>query len=73
MVAVTDHVATLPNLICQRLACNRRLKVLPDPVYLGTFPVEMTWHVRHGQDPAHRWLRSLIIDVAAKRKAAASS
>lgn len=64
MVAVTDYCATLPNLICRHLARDKRLKVLPAPVDLGTFPVEMAWHVRYRHDPAHRWLRSLIGEVA---------
>lgn len=64
MVAVTDYCATLPGLICRRLADDPRLKVLPAPVDLGTFPVEMGWHVRYRHDPAHRWLRTLIADVA---------
>ena len=66
MVAVTDHIGTLPSLICRRLAHDPRLKVSPAPVDLGSFPVEMAWHVRYRQDPAHRWLRSLISDVATK-------
>lgn len=64
MVAVTDYCATLPRQICRRLAHDRRLKVVPAPVDLGTFPVEMAWHVRYRHDPAHRWLRSLIGEVA---------
>ncbi|MET0238893.1 MAG: LysR substrate-binding domain-containing protein [Sphingobium sp.] len=63
MIAVTDHVATLPTLICRRLAHDPRLKILPAPVDLGSFPVEMAWHVRYRHDPAHRWLRSLVADV----------
>ncbi|WP_160006071.1 LysR substrate-binding domain-containing protein [Rhizobium sp. 18055] len=63
MIAVTDYCATLPTLICRRLANDARLKVLPAPTDLGTFPVEMAWHVRHRNDPAHRWLRSLIGEV----------
>jgi DNA-binding transcriptional LysR family regulator len=66
MVAVTDHCATLPWLICRRLMHDPRLKVLAAPVDLGTFPVEMAWHARYRHDPAHRWLRSLIADVAGK-------
>jgi DNA-binding transcriptional LysR family regulator len=73
MVAVTDYCATLPSLICRRLAHDPRLKVLPAPVDLGTFPVEMAWHVRYRHDPAHRWLRSVIGEVVAKLMAAASS
>ena len=64
MIAVTDYCATLPSLICRQLAKDPRLKVLPAPVDLGTFPVEMAWHVRYRHEPAHRWLRSLVAEVA---------
>jgi DNA-binding transcriptional LysR family regulator len=64
LVAVTDYCTTLPALICRRIALDPRLKVLPPPVDLGTFPVQMAWHVRHRNDPAHRWLRGLIGEVA---------
>lgn len=64
MVAVSDYCATLPRLICRRLAGDPRLKVLPAPVDLGTFPVEMAWHARYRHDPAHRWLRQQIVEVA---------
>jgi DNA-binding transcriptional LysR family regulator len=64
VIAVTDYCATLPRRICQRLAKDPRLRVVPAPVDLGTFPIEMAWHVRYRQDPAHRWLRSLIGAIA---------
>jgi DNA-binding transcriptional LysR family regulator len=64
LVAVTDYCTTLPVQICRRIAKDRRLKVLASPVDLGTFPVQMAWHVRYRNDPAHRWLRSLIGEVA---------
>lgn len=64
MIAVTDYCATLPSLLCRRLASDRRLKVVPTPVDLGTFPVEMAWHVRYRNDPAHAWLRSIIVEAA---------
>ena len=69
MIAVTDHVATLPQLICRRLAHDPRLKILPAPVDLGTFPVEMAWHVRYRHDPAHRWLRATVAEVIAQVRA----
>lgn len=64
MVAVTDLCATLPRLLCQNLARDPRVRVLPAPVDLGTFPVEMVWHVRYRNDPAHKWLRGVVADVA---------
>ncbi|TDR93967.1 LysR family transcriptional regulator [Enterovirga rhinocerotis] len=66
MLAVTDYCATLPRLVCRALERDARLKVLPAPVDLGTFPVEMGWHVRYRNDPAHRWLRGVIADLAAQ-------
>ena len=60
LAAVADICATLPSLICRRLMHDPRLKILPAPVDLGSFPVEMAWHVRYRHDPAHRWLRALI-------------
>ncbi|MDM0078657.1 LysR family transcriptional regulator [Variovorax sp. J2P1-59] len=65
IVAATDYCATLPKLICRRLADDARLKVLPAPVDLGTFPMQMAWHVRYRHDPAHVWLRNLVAEVAA--------
>ncbi|MGV3683736.1 MAG: LysR substrate-binding domain-containing protein [Acidovorax sp.] len=64
IVAMTDYCTTLPRLICQRLAHDTRLQVLPAPVDLGTFPLHMGWHVRYRDDPAHRWLRTLVAQVA---------
>lgn len=64
MLAVTDYCATLPSLICQGLKRDPRLKVIPAPVNLGTFPVELAWHVRYRHDPAHQWLRSMIGELA---------
>lgn len=64
LLAATDYCATLPKLICQHLARDPRLKVLPTPVDLGTFPVEMAWHVRYRHDPAHQWFRDLVGEAA---------
>jgi len=64
MIAVTDYCATLPRLICRSLERDQRLKVVEAPVDLGTFPVEMAWHVRYRHDPAHRWLRGVVSELA---------
>lgn len=72
MVAVTDYCATLPKLICRRLDLDPRIKALPAPVDLGTFPIEMAWHVRYRHDPAHRWLRTTIGEIIAEISASAA-
>ncbi len=64
IVAVTDYCATLPKLFCRHLSRDKRLKVVPTPVDLGVFPVEMGWHARYRADPAHKWLRALVAATA---------
>ncbi len=64
MIVATDYCATLPNLVCRQLARDKRLKILPAPADLGRFPVQMAWHTRYRHDPAHRWLRALVSEVA---------
>ncbi|TFW18867.1 LysR family transcriptional regulator [Duganella callida] len=66
IIAITDYCATLPRLICNHLAKDTRLKILPSPADLGTFPVQMAWHVRYRQDAAHRWFRQLLVETAAE-------
>lgn len=64
IIAVTDYCSILPRLICRSLERDPRLKIVPAPVDLGTFPVQMAWHVRYRHDPAHQWLRSTITELA---------
>ncbi|NUU35499.1 LysR substrate-binding domain-containing protein [Pseudomonas sp. C2B4] len=66
IIAVTDYCATLPRLVCNHIAKDPRLKVVPAPVDLGTFPVQIAWHVRYRNDPAHQWFRQLLVEVAAE-------
>lgn len=64
IIAVTDYCATLPRLICNQIAKDPRLKIVQAPVDLGTFPVEIAWHVRYRNDPAHKWFRQLLLEAA---------
>lgn len=73
LIAVTDYCSTLPQQICRRLADDKRLKILPSPVDLGRFPVQMAWHTRYRQDPVHRWLRELLADIANRVSSAQGS
>ncbi len=70
IIAVTDYCATLPQLICNQIAKDARLKLVAPPVDMGTFPVDMAWHVRYRHDPAHRWFRQLLVETASTLKAA---
>ena len=63
-ISVTNFFA-----VAEMVAVTDYCATLPAPVDLGSFPVEMAWHVRYRHDPAHRWLRTLVGEVAEKLKA----
>lgn len=58
----TPLLATVPGLLRQHLM--RGLAHTKVPVLCPEMPMYMIWHLRHQQDPAHRWLRSQIEDLA---------
>jgi DNA-binding transcriptional LysR family regulator len=63
LLAHTDLVATVPQRVAQMLVRIAAVKALPPPYELPTFAMKQHWHERFHQDPANRWLRSLIADL----------
>jgi len=63
-------IATLPSLL--RAYMLRGLAVAPVPVDCPVMPMYMVWHLRHHDDPMHRWLRRELEIVVAPSLAAAA-
>jgi DNA-binding transcriptional LysR family regulator len=63
LLAQTDLIATVPERVAQMLVRIAAVKALPPPYELPTFAMKQHWHERFQQDPANRWLRSLIADL----------
>lgn len=63
LLAKTDLIATVPERVARTLVTIARVKVLPPPYSFPSVPVKQHWHERYQQDPANRWLRSLIADL----------
>ncbi len=57
LVAGTDYVLTLPERVARQLAADLDLVIRRPPVPLTGFDLELVWHRRYDDDPAHRWLR----------------
>lgn len=56
-------MATLPRHIGQTLAHASGLGAADCPIEVPSFVVRQTWHMRHEDDPGHRWLRSGVADL----------
>jgi hypothetical protein len=63
-VASTDHVALMQERLVA--ACSRYLplRILHSPRPLEPLEIRLWWHVRHDDDPGHRWFRELVMRAA---------
>lgn len=68
LVEASDLVATVPHRVA-RLWANR-VALLPPPLEVEGFSMQMGWHPRNHADPGLRWLREQILDVVAEANAA---
>jgi DNA-binding transcriptional LysR family regulator len=68
LVAASDLVLTLASRVAHVLAKPVGLAVLQPPRELGLegFTMSALWHERTQNDPAQRWARNLIFEVAAQ-------
>ncbi len=64
-------LATVPGMLQSHLLSGLASAKVPVPC--PAMPMYMVWHMRHQQDPAHRWLRSELEAVVAPAVASARS
>jgi DNA-binding transcriptional LysR family regulator len=70
VLEATDLVATVPGRVA---ACfGRTLRALRSPVEIPGFELSLVWHEDRDDDPAQRWLRTLVLDQFARSGAGRS-
>jgi DNA-binding transcriptional LysR family regulator len=67
VVARSDLLTVLPRQFLPATGVEHRLVQKPLPLALASVNVEMMWHLRKDDDPAHRWLREVVIEAAARQ------
>jgi DNA-binding transcriptional LysR family regulator len=67
VVARSDLLTVLPRQFLPATGVEHRLVQKALPLSLASVNVEMMWHLRKDDDPAHRWLREVVIDAAARQ------
>ncbi|MDT8895517.1 LysR family transcriptional regulator [Halomonas sp. I1] len=58
----SDHLCTLPGRFLRRF--ETMLDLFAPPLDVGTVELYALWHPRMRDDPAHRWFRNLVFEVA---------
>jgi DNA-binding transcriptional LysR family regulator len=66
VLAGTRLVATVPERICAMFSSTSSLKTFPVPFEMEPMHEILLWHKRNDADPAHAWLRELIVRLALK-------
>ncbi len=66
VLAGTSYVATLPERVLMMAPAVAPLKTFPTPFPTSEQHEMLLWHNRHDPDPAHAWLRELIIEICSQ-------
>lgn len=65
IVAGSDFINTGPERLARRMARHHPIRLLPPPLPLPAFEMQLAWHARFDEDAAHEFLRGSITRVAA--------
>jgi DNA-binding transcriptional LysR family regulator len=65
LVAGTDRVALVQGRLAARIRPGDGLRVVTPPFDAAPLVEAMWWHPMYDTDPAHRWFRALVAEVAA--------
>jgi DNA-binding transcriptional LysR family regulator len=63
LISGTDRVALVQERLGQLLARSGGVRVLPVPFDADPLVETMWWHPMYEVDPAHRWLREIVIEA----------
>lgn len=67
IVAESDLIMCIPRRLAHRLAKSVAIEVIDLPIQIPSFTPSIIWHERQHYDPAHKWLRNQIVEIASKR------
>ncbi len=59
-----DLIATLPSKFAAMQISNSNVAIMPPPFEIPAFELTMAWSPLLHNNPAHRWMRRLITDIA---------
>jgi DNA-binding transcriptional LysR family regulator len=64
----SDLLVIMPNRLADQFAQLIPLQILPLPVSVSSYDIQIYWHERYHHDPANRWLRAAIAELFADRR-----
>jgi len=63
IITTLDYLAVLPEQLARYLARTETVNVIPLPFSVPSYYIMQHWHERYTQDPASKWLRSVVANL----------
>jgi DNA-binding transcriptional LysR family regulator len=63
IVSKSDLILSIPRKLAYKMSLSVPIKILELPLEIASFTPSMIWHERRHNDPAHIWLRKLIMEI----------
>jgi len=63
IITTLDYLTILPEQLGRHLARVGNVKLLPLPFNIPNYYIMQHWHERYTQDPASKWLRSVVANL----------
>lgn len=63
-VAKSNLISTVPQRLARVMAAHHSLQILPLPLDVPDVRIAMYWHERTHKQPAQRWFRQLLAEIA---------
>ena len=64
LVAESDMITTGPELLLRQVSAYQPVVLLRAPLQLPRFELALVWHTRRDHDPAHVWMRDVVVRAA---------
>lgn len=64
LIVNSDLITAIPLRTLQRSPLKKQLHVTELPIEVAHALLQMMWHERKQREPAHEWLRGIIINIA---------
>jgi len=62
----SEMITTMPERLAKHSAKQEKVKFLQPPISMQSFDMNMLWGPLKHKDPAHQWLRQIILAIAKK-------
>jgi DNA-binding transcriptional LysR family regulator len=66
LLIASNLICMLPAGVVRTHSLRKKIYVCDVPLQIAPFECQMAWHTRNERDPAHRWMRELVVQACGR-------